>query len=265
MKKNILGFLLSTMLISVCGCGAGTTNTTSIETVNEEQIKETTKPVPEATREPSEEVATETETEIATLETAEPEQTEAPTTEPVSQYTYTDMSATMYAQQFVNVRDLPDTGGDKLGGLSINDEITVTGQCNETGWYRFDYDGKVAYVSNKYVGENKVEEQQQAPIDNGGSTSTASNSCPYPLWQPVDNGYSFTWYVIQPDPEFYTNGHFQIEKQYGDIIMDRVLANNVEWQYFTVLEWTYMGTYAEGDIYKQTWGISNEPDPWVNQ
>ena len=83
----------------------------------------------------------------------------------------------MYAQQTVNVRDLPDTSGNKLGSLSINDEITITGQCNETGWYRFEYNGSVAYVSNKYVGENKVELQQTAtPTDNDSNPKTSTNS-----------------------------------------------------------------------------------------
>ena len=68
----------------------------------------------------------------------------------------------MYAQNTVNVRNLPSTDGNKLGRLSANDEITVNGQCNETGWYRFDYNGSVAYVSNKYVGANRVEAQAAA-------------------------------------------------------------------------------------------------------
>ena len=118
------------------------------------------------------------------------------------------------------------------------------------------------------MSDEKVEVQK--PSDNssgssGSSNNTASNSCPYPLWQPVINGYSFTWYVIQPDPEFHTNGHFQTESQFAEMVRNNALADNVEWKYFTVLEWTYMGTYAEGDIYKQTWGISDEPDPWINQ
>ena len=37
-----------------------------------------------------------------------PEHGEEPIPEPQAIYTYTDMSATMYAQQTVNVRDLPD-------------------------------------------------------------------------------------------------------------------------------------------------------------
>lgn len=58
-------------------------------------------------------------------------------------YTYTDMSKTMYAKSAVNVRSLPSTGGTRLGSLSKNQEVAITGQCNETGWYRISYNGAV--------------------------------------------------------------------------------------------------------------------------
>ena len=72
------------------------------------------------------------------------------------EYTYTDMEVTMYAQQTVNVRDLPSTDGNKVGSLSTNDEVKVTGQA-DTGWNRIEYNGNVAYVSNSYLGDSKVE------------------------------------------------------------------------------------------------------------
>lgn len=78
-------------------------------------------------------------------------------------YTYTDMNKTMYAKSSVNVRDLPSTDGNKLGGLSSGQEVTVTGKCNETGWFRVDYNGKVAYVSNSYLQDNKPVEETPTP------------------------------------------------------------------------------------------------------
>ena len=207
MKKQLTGFLLSVMLLSMCvGCSAESTTTEPTETAEAitteestseqaeeamEASEETKEQEPEAIEEPSEEVATETEkaevtpeTTTEPAETAESEQEETPATESASQYTYTDMTATMYAQQTVNVRDLPDTKGNKLGGLSTNDEITITGQCNETGWYRFDYNGSVAYISDKYVGENKVEAVQESANKACGSVSKH--------WY---DGYEmYTWY-----------------------------------------------------------------------
>lgn len=101
-------------------------------------------------------------------------------------YTYTDMDATMYAQKTVNVRSLPNTDGEKLGSLSTNDEVKVTGQCAETSWYRIEYSGGVAYVSNSYLGNDKVVvEQPKAPEQTAQSTSS---ECPYPLYTVIDDG-----------------------------------------------------------------------------
>ncbi len=99
-------------------------------------------------------------------------------------YTYTEMDATMYAQQTVNVRNLPNTDGEKLGSLSANDEVKVTGQCVETNWYRIELDGNVAYVSDSYLGNDKVVVQTEAPAQSA-STST---ECPYPLYTVIDEG-----------------------------------------------------------------------------
>lgn len=204
----LLTALLTTSLLIGCGAESTTNQTeTATATTTEESTteqteeptatpEETVEPTPEATEEPSEETTVETKPE--TTETAEPE----PTEEPEPEYTYTDMSATMYAQQTVNVRDLPDTNGNKVGSLSTNDEITISAKCNETGWYMFEYNGNVAFVSNKYVSENKVE-IQQAPADNStaNSGSTASNwADSYPKYQWIDMGEYF-FYIASSQEE----------------------------------------------------------------
>jgi len=79
------------------------------------------------------------------------------------EYTYTEMNATMYATQTVNVRNLPSTDGEKIGSLSTNQEITVLGQCNETSWYKFELDEQTAFVSNSYLSTEKVEVAPPAP------------------------------------------------------------------------------------------------------
>ena len=282
MKKRLLGFLLGVMLVSVCvGCGAESATTKPTETVTETTTEENTpeqteaptaipektvEPTPEANIEAVEEATTEPETTEPT-KTAEPEQAEIPTTEPVPQYTYTDMSATMFAQQTVNVRDLPDTTGNKVGSLSTNDEITISGQCNETGWYRFDYNGNVAYVSNKYVGDKKVEVAAPANNNSGSgseaSGSTSSNTCPYPLWQPVDNWDKISWYVTQPDPNWETSGHKETQAWMQQTILDRF--GDEKWQpgytvYAQQVTWQYIGTYAEGNVYLQEFAIGLFPN-----
>ena len=100
------------------------------------------------------------------------------------------------------------------------------------------------------MGENKVEVQQQASTDNAGSSSVASNSCPYTLWQPVDNGDSITWYVTQPDP------NWEGEHRATQAWMFRTIESRCSQGYWSdQTEWTFMGTYAEGNVYRQTIGI----------
>jgi uncharacterized protein YkwD len=93
-------------------------------------------------------------------------ESESTETDEGENYTYTDLSATMYAISSVNVRDLPSASGNKLGALSTNEEVTVTGKCNETNWYRIVYKDDIAYVSNKFLSESKVAENKAETGDN---------------------------------------------------------------------------------------------------
>ncbi len=80
----------------------------------------------------------------------------------------------MYAQSTVSVRDLPEQTGGKLGSLSTNQEVTVTGQCNETGWYRISYNGGEGFVSNSYLGTEKV------AVSSGSGTASQSSQAEAP-------------------------------------------------------------------------------------
>ena len=201
MKKRLLSILLIGVLsFSLYACGDPATEPTAQTEETEQQTteEETDTQTPE-TEEPQEteetETAQEPETteEVATEETTTPEETTAEeietaetdteqTAEP--EYTYTDMSATMYATQTVNVRTAPSTDGEKVGALSANQEITITGQCNETKWFRFEYNGSTAYVSNNYIIDTKIEvaaaepapaATESAPAQAAPSTSASSS------------------------------------------------------------------------------------------
>ena len=113
-------------------------------------------------------------------------------------YTFEDMEATKFAKSTVNVRSLPTTDGEKLGGLSTNDEVKVTGKCNETGWYRIEYSDSVAYVSDNYLVDNKVEVQASTSTGTSGQKKSGKMtaqeayayavSLGYPVYQAFDNG-----------------------------------------------------------------------------
>lgn len=166
-----MGIVLS---LSACGT-AGKTNsvasTESVATESTESVENSTEAfVPEtelSTEESTDETeATESVAETVT-ETQEPVADEAvidvktvsndktdKTTD--AGYTYSDVSKTMYAKSTVNVRSLPSTSGSRLGSLSKNQEVAVTGQCNETGWYRISYNNAEGFVSNKYLTDEPV-------------------------------------------------------------------------------------------------------------
>ena len=208
-------------------------NNEDMETPSEIAIQPTEEPeteTPEPTVEPTTELTAEPETETPepTVEpTAEP--TVEPTEPPAPTYTYTDMTATMYAKQTVNVRDLPSTDGNRVGGLSTNQEVAVTGQCNETGWYRIEYDGQTAYVSNNYLSDTKIEVATPAPStsdSDGGSSSTSSayNLDDYPVGEWVDMG-EFFFYIepslSMPHPyvpldSFWTDNETVLRERYPD-------------------------------------------------
>lgn len=179
--KMVVAVLCAVCMLTACGnaeadameeIAASVTETTT----ESAEVLPTEKPAAEPTEAPAKTVdegsATEPVEPVAV--TAEPDT--KPSAEPVAAsagaaaeagYTCTEMTQTMYAKSAVNVRDLPGTDGNKIGSLKASEEITVTGKCDQTGWYRFDLNGTTAYVSDKYIVSEK-------PVANTGSTKTAN-------------------------------------------------------------------------------------------
>ena len=93
-----------------------------------------------------------------------------------SPYTINEaVTGTMYAKSAVNVRNQPSTDGEKVGRLAYGQEVTVTGQCEETGWYQVNLNGETAFVSNSYiVSEKPAATTQTAGNQGSGSGQTAN-------------------------------------------------------------------------------------------
>lgn len=173
--KTVATILCAALMLTACGSKETTSNeTASTETTSVEATEvttteaATTEPTVEPTEAPTESEAASTET--APASTVEPTATPVESTAVSTGYTYSELSQTMYAKSAVNVRDLPSTDGKKIGSLKASQEITVTGECDQTGWYRFDLNGTTGYVSDKYIVSEK-------PVANtvaaNGSNSTA--------------------------------------------------------------------------------------------
>ena len=183
--KAVATILCAALMLTACGNKETATTETASVTANETTSVESTETTTEATvTEPVAEPTvdpTEAPTDVP-AETSAPADTTAPVdttapAEPVAAadtgYTYSELNQTMYAKSAVNVRDLPSTDGNKIGSLKASQEITVTGKCDQTGWYRFDLNGTTAYASDKYIVSEKPATNTAA---NTGNTNTAANT-----------------------------------------------------------------------------------------
>lgn len=177
--KAVATILCAALMLTACGSKETTSNetasteTTSAETTSVESTETTTEaattePVATPTVEP-----TEAPTETAPASTVEPTATPVESTAVSTGYTYSELSQTMYAKSAVNVRDLPSTDGKKIGSLKASQEITVTGKCDQTGWYRFDWNGTTGYVSDKYIVSEKPAVNTVAST---GNSNTGNNT-----------------------------------------------------------------------------------------
>lgn len=183
--KAVAAILCAALMLTACGSKETTSNeTASTETTSVESTVESTtettvaEPTVEPTVEPAE-APTESEaapTETATAPAVEPTAAPVESTAVSTGYTYSEVSQTMYAKSAVNVRDLPSTDGKKIGSLKASQEITVTGKCNQTGWYRFDWNSTTGYVSDKYiVSEKPAVNTVAANTTTAGNSNTAGN------------------------------------------------------------------------------------------
>ena len=139
------------------------------ETISTEAETEQISTEPETETTSLEEETTETESKADEQLQSEAEQT--PSEE--SNYTVTPMTATLYAQQAVNLRQGPGTNYDKTGSLSTNQSVEVTGYTDVASgkWYQL---SNGSFVSSKYLSTDKV--AVQAPTTNNSTSSNSSNS-----------------------------------------------------------------------------------------
>lgn len=177
--KAVAAILCAALMLTACGSKETTSNETAVtETTSVEstEMTSTEAAVAEPTVEPTEaptETAPAESPALAVEPTAEPVVTET-TTAANAEYTYSELSQTMYAKSAVNVRDLPSTDGKKIGSLKASQEITVTGKCDQTGWYRFELNNTTGYVSDRYIVSEKPAVNTVASTNN--SSNTAGNT-----------------------------------------------------------------------------------------
>lgn len=198
MKRKITPMILLAVLMSVGMTACGNTNTSKQSNTNYENFE---KPSQDDINYTSEEIEeeestkqyeqsltgngtgdiyepTEEDLEIideATLAQQEAQEADEQTqSEPIAEYTVESIDTkTMYAQQTVNLRQGPSTNYDRVGSLSTNQSVTVTGYVETASgkWYQL---STGEFVSAKYLGTDKV--AVQAPSNNNNSSSNNNNS-----------------------------------------------------------------------------------------
>lgn len=176
MKRKSIITLLTVSMICLSSCG----KSDDIEPVNSEAVEveeETTVDEVETIieDEPTQDVAEvdiDDSVEEIESDTEQNEDVAENTEEPTEQIDIKTLDKIMYAQSEVNTRLGDSTDYEKVGSLTTNQEVKVTGQSKSTGWYQIDVDGVEQFVSDKYLADSKVEIQQ--PTQQASSTTQQS-------------------------------------------------------------------------------------------
>lgn len=75
----------------------------------------------------------------------------------MTKVTLFDEAKTMYAQTNVNMRTGPSTDYEGVGNIKTNTEVKVLGRFGTDGWYLIENAKGKAFVSNSYLGEEKID------------------------------------------------------------------------------------------------------------
>lgn len=194
MQKRIIALSMIIVLLSLTACGNQATTSepeTQTEIISTEPETET---VPETSL--LEEETTEASQAIAEATKVDEQlQSEAgQTTSEESNYTVTPMTATLYAQQAVNLRQGPGTNYDKTGSLSTNQSVEVTGYTDVASgkWYQL---SNGSFVSSKYLKDTQV--STSTTTKSSTNTNNTGNSTGKITSQPTQSSEEQT---VTPGP-----------------------------------------------------------------
>lgn len=198
--------------------------------------------------------------------TPTPTPTNTPTPTPTVAYTFKDMNAdyvVFNTTDTVNVRLRPSIDGAAIGKLALGTAVHVTGQCNETKWYRIDYKTEkgteTAYVSNDYLTEKTDE-----PANPSGN-EPSGNDNPQPTATPTPTPIPYT--VEAKDLDMYMTADDVRIRSTPEIIDSNILGKGKKGSKYHVTgkttyknETWYQVSYEDGKAYIYANYLSeNEP------
>ncbi len=204
-KKRILAIGIIVAVISVTGIIVYNTNRNeadTVETVAHIETDEATTPTPPTpveedktsvdnttpVKEDNESIETEdttpTDNTTPTEDTTPVDNTNTTETEDTTEIKedtvdsdITPLDQTMYAQGNVNTRSGPSTDYEKIGGLSVNEEVHVIGQSKSTGWYEIEVSGsEKQFVSNQFLSTTKITLTQTTPTQSTTTTTSTQST-----------------------------------------------------------------------------------------
>ena len=175
--KILIGMLIFVLFLSGCSAGTkfGTKDTQMQSEINQSELEQSSET---ATSETENEDSENTETDFGTetelpdenttensnredengdTQSAEHENSENEVSEKKSEVVIPEKETIMYAQTSLNVRSGAGTSYEKIGVLSLNQQVTALGDTTD-GWQMIRFDkGKqgIAYVSAKYLSTEK--------------------------------------------------------------------------------------------------------------
>ncbi len=79
------------------------------------------------------------------------------------EFTVVPFQTTFYVSSETNVYEKPDSTSTVVGKVTYNTEITTTGKVEEVEWYKFQLDGKEAFISKSFLSEKKLELEETTP------------------------------------------------------------------------------------------------------
>lgn len=202
-RKTLYAFGLSAVLgfstLSGCGCGAVQTSESTqheTSTVEEESTSVIETVAQEETPSVAETEAVETESETTNdvMVTEEANSSE--------EIEIIEMDAIMYATTSVNERKEPSADSEKIGSLSIGEEVHVTGKTEDGLWMRIEEGDGEAFVASNYLSTEKpvVEEQPstsepESTSSSGGNTTQTETPAPEQTTPPEQETV-----VLEPAP-----------------------------------------------------------------
>ena len=174
-KHPILHSFTAILICSLlAGCGAAQT-TAYLETTSLEESVPASEPEEEPSSAPETTEAEETPSSqpIETEETVTSEETV-----PIEELKITEMDAVMYATTALNIREEPSTDAEKIGSLSVGEEVHVTGQTEDGLWTRITEGEGEAFVASNYRTSKKPEVQKPSESESTTESTPSQTETP---------------------------------------------------------------------------------------